>query len=676
MSTFADSFTGTAGQNLEARTGWGLGAESTGSGAAKVDSSNRLRSAAANATYYTSVASKKCSATFTRVSAVTNATAGLCLRLQTAANTCLFARGHDTFARWELWRVVAGSYTNISNSSTGFPSYGNSVAIEFEDDGLGTAMFRVDGVDVLGVTDLSTPDGRAGVRFDVAQADGTGLVLDDFSADYIGSGPGTFTVSPTQVYAGTTGNVLTLSGTSTPWTSGTPGGPTFTVANSNSGTGTAATAQSVASTTSATVTVTAGGKGTITVMDPDSGATATVAVVNPYDVERWAAPLTGDWVTAVFPTGDNPATARPLVVWFHGAGGNDQEPNCDTAATFNLFPSFKRMTVDLGWRVAAPNEATSQNWGNDAALAACRDAVAEAKVRYNTTHVLLMGGSMGGLLSLLLLSNGTDPAGVVGWAGLSPVCNLANLYSLWAASLIDAAYGITGTAPNTYALKTAGHDPNLKAGTAFRSLRMRFYASAGDTLVPKTNNADALAALVDPYAPEADVVTVTGDHGDASTYPDPADLTDFYQRCLDAANAVVGSAAVAFRATGTATGAIAAAASSRFALTAVGFGSSSAAGSGSGASALAFRSTAGASSLTAAVASARFALSGAATGTALAAGAGVGVVPFVFGATARASAFAAAIGSAAFATSAAARGRASRAGGASAGNPFESLIFA
>ena len=84
-----------------------------------------------------------------------------------------------------------------------------------------------------------------------------------------------FTVSPSSINASTTNVSLTLSGTSTGWTPGTPGTPTFTV----SGLATKVS-QTVASATAATVVVNTGSTpGTLTITDPLNSITATTTIV-------------------------------------------------------------------------------------------------------------------------------------------------------------------------------------------------------------------------------------------------------------------------------------------------------------------------------------------------------------------------------------------------------------
>lgn len=82
-------------------------------------------------------------------------------------------------------------------------------------------------------------------------------------------------LSPTAIAVSTTGNTITLTGSGTAWTPGTPGSPTFTISG-----GCTITAQSVASITSATITVNSGGSATTcTVTDPSNSTTLSLPVI-------------------------------------------------------------------------------------------------------------------------------------------------------------------------------------------------------------------------------------------------------------------------------------------------------------------------------------------------------------------------------------------------------------
>ncbi len=85
---------------------------------------------------------------------------------------------------------------------------------------------------------------------------------------------------PTTVNMNITGNVITLSGTGTSWTAGTPGTPTFTLSG---GTGASITSQTITDATHATITLNAGSAtGALTITDPSTSATTSVTVVHSY----------------------------------------------------------------------------------------------------------------------------------------------------------------------------------------------------------------------------------------------------------------------------------------------------------------------------------------------------------------------------------------------------------
>jgi len=87
---------------------------------------------------------------------------------------------------------------------------------------------------------------------------------------------GSLSSNTSSIIEGSTGNIITITGTNTSWTIGSPGIPTFTISG---GSGSSITAQTVTSSTSVTLTVTAGSStGTLTITDPSTGATIIVTV--------------------------------------------------------------------------------------------------------------------------------------------------------------------------------------------------------------------------------------------------------------------------------------------------------------------------------------------------------------------------------------------------------------
>lgn len=187
--------------------------------------------------------------------------------------------------------------------------------------------------------------------------------------------------------------------------------------------------------------------------------------------------------------------------------------------------------TDEGYLLAA-SDAAGDNWGNQAA----QDSYDALRAYLDTNHApgayAFWAQSMGGLAALLLAARGFT--GLVGVYGAFPVCSLANMFNGNVGTTyppsIRTAYGIASDGSD-YSTKTAGFDPLLKAASLYRRMPMRFVASAGDTKVNKAANSDAMSAHVAAQLVEHDVITHTGDHGDASVHK-PQDVSDFMARCF------------------------------------------------------------------------------------------------------------------------------------------------
>jgi len=83
--------------------------------------------------------------------------------------------------------------------------------------------------------------------------------------------------SISSLYAHSGNSAVILTGSSTSWTAGTPGSPTFQLTG---GTGTSIVSQAISGTTSAALTINPGtAAGTLLLLDPSTGATTTISVV-------------------------------------------------------------------------------------------------------------------------------------------------------------------------------------------------------------------------------------------------------------------------------------------------------------------------------------------------------------------------------------------------------------
>lgn len=199
-----------------------------------------------------------------------------------------------------------------------------------------------------------------------------------------------------------------------------------------------------------------------------------------------------------------PKSNGKLVIAAHGHGGNvsewtngkQQQPMLDAL-------------IDAGYSVAA-SDAHFDAWGNAQSVQDYKDLDAWAKTKSAFTDVVLLGQSMGGLPALQLLTELPDAKAFV---GVYPVCDLGTVAPRFA----DTA--------KAWPQGAAGHlsPVDLKGVTG---KRMIFFASPGDTVVPKASNTDACAQAAKSAGTDVQVVQVTGDHGDQSAFQ-PATVVRF-----------------------------------------------------------------------------------------------------------------------------------------------------
>jgi hypothetical protein len=384
----------------------------------------------------------------------------------------------------------------------------------------------------LSPTDSSiTGAGRAGVRF--VGAGGSDSTIDNLvvgtataATTITLSGPSTglVSVASTNFTVGADGTI-TGTITVTPSDGGSGGTFTPTTVAISSGTPTATFTYTPASTGVKSITLTNNGS----LSNPSAFSYTSTAALKYTRVDTTDT-IGGQSIMVLVPSAAaaipyNSSNPTNVIVFGH-ARSDDQ--------TGMLGDSGKPLAsvnalLDAGYILVGTN-ARGVAWGTQQSVDDHVAAWKYVKDNYNTKNVALWCVSMGGLPTLSVLAQGKIPA--VGWYGINPVCSLANLYSLGTyTSDIDTAYSISGSGSGTYANRTFGLDPLLSFGDAWRHVPMRMTASTGDTVVPKADNADALAALVATRAREAVVVTKTGAHGDPSMYDD-ADVAAFFARCF------------------------------------------------------------------------------------------------------------------------------------------------
>lgn len=275
-----------------------------------------------------------------------------------------------------------------------------------------------------------------------------------------------------------------------------------------------------------------------------------------------------------------------LVLYQHVSGGNEQ-----------LYPGyvtypFVHAAIQKGWIVAA-SALHGENWGNPQGLADLLDAYNLVNGRSPVSKVILVGASMGGLVSSLAVAKGTVP-NIKGVYLMDAVSSLSSMYesSVSYRAYITTAYSIvqgtlTGSTaigatslPTTatyasgvqlrvgigtanvetvtttgasngssvavtaltkthasadiisdYPTKTATHDPVLFAASAYAGTRFRFIASPNDALVSKSLNTDAMRTLIGGSVPESGLIARVGAHLGPGGQS-PADFVAFVERAI------------------------------------------------------------------------------------------------------------------------------------------------
>lgn len=214
----------------------------------------------------------------------------------------------------------------------------------------------------------------------------------------------------------------------------------------------------------------------------------------------------------------------PVVLWCHqsvtGAAWDPWEETRVQPVTQAL--------LSAGYIVAGCNNpAIGDGYGNDASLDTYAELYAFLKETYNLGPLFLYGASMGGLDAANIIGRREFPtpaaAAIVGGAyDLGYIWDLGGTYQ----TAVEAAYSATDRAD--LLIKSVDYDPIRRDGALYRGVPWRFYTSAGDTLQPLAGQ-NAFAAIVEPYAPESEVVIASGAHLDPSQYQ-ANDLLAFYDR--------------------------------------------------------------------------------------------------------------------------------------------------
>ena len=228
----------------------------------------------------------------------------------------------------------------------------------------------------------------------------------------------------------------------------------------------------------------------------------------------------GKLISVHLPAGYDPRITYRLAVYCHGAGGTDKDfwnyPNENTVLTKLLKAGYVVMGVDY----------ETNGWGNESSIQQNVLGIKYVKERFNVFNSpYLIVQSMGGMVGLnTVLLGGIKPAAI---AGIYPACNLNYQYKNGFKASIENAYNFSGE--ENFDQATNGYDVlNDNNFNRFNGLRMKFWHSPADTVVPKSFNTDLLKTKVEVGGGSLTVVSTLGEHGDQSSF-DPSGIVDFFK---------------------------------------------------------------------------------------------------------------------------------------------------
>lgn len=216
----------------------------------------------------------------------------------------------------------------------------------------------------------------------------------------------------------------------------------------------------------------------------------------------------------------SPKSGNPTVLCFHG-NGSDENVMSDNANQ----ASVNNALLSAGYSViTATYIANRSTWGASVSIESYLAALKWFLNRYVIGDVYLYGNSMGGLESLIALSDYRFMAKA--WAGTHSATNLRNNYeNALFNSLIKTAYGVDESGTN-YAEKTNGHDPMLIGSGMYKGTPMWVLYATDDAAVIQQYNTVLFVEKIKGFSP-IEVNETTGGHS-APILPFVNSLVNFY----------------------------------------------------------------------------------------------------------------------------------------------------
>jgi hypothetical protein len=239
----------------------------------------------------------------------------------------------------------------------------------------------------------------------------------------------------------------------------------------------------------------------------------------------WSGDGTNSWRIA-FPTAYDSRIPSPVAICWHGNGSDARHfaTNLNGRTVANALLAAGYIVISASY------DANLSTWGAQPEIDANVAAYKYLKARYAIGPIVFYANSMGGIGSVLAITQGVLPRPRA-WVGTSPAFSLLNNYSGSGGAgggnftaVITTAYGISG---GNYSTVTAGHDPALINPENFRGVPMMIIAATDDVSVPYNLNGQLLINTV----PGSTVTLTTGGHS-FSFAPYTSQIVNYFNAVL------------------------------------------------------------------------------------------------------------------------------------------------
>lgn len=221
----------------------------------------------------------------------------------------------------------------------------------------------------------------------------------------------------------------------------------------------------------------------------------------------------------------NLTNATSLVVFFHGNGGSQFDfvnLRDDAVGSDSNFLVTAKAILTNGWPILS-HYAQGNAWGNAASLNDYSNAVMWATNSLIITNVMFFDGSMGGTMGLPLFAQMPSVSRIY---NLSPITSLSNAYYTDLTGFSNQINTAFSTTAATFTADTAGYDPYRLATNAYGGRRVRFSASAADTIV--NTNRHSYLWTNKFFTASISVTNSTGEHGNNGQVLVP-DIINFFR---------------------------------------------------------------------------------------------------------------------------------------------------